>query len=255
MKTRTPITIALAAAAALGLGASVQAQQGYDPDYGQQPPDPGYQQGNQAPDDDQAPYPPDQAPYPAPDQAPYQTAPPYQTPPPGYTGPRSVRQLAVAAHEMDDAATYASRLFDRNNRRPDPNEARVSARLGQLAESARVFHREVAYSRGDTRRSQADFQRLVRAYERAADASRYISERPYVDESMERIGRRIDQTASIYGMNLSEMSRFRGEHRDRYGRYRRDQDQNRGYYDNGYPTDRDDGGVYVPSPPPPPPSR
>lgn len=243
MKTRTPITIALAAAAALGLGASVQAQQGYDPNYGQQPPDdPGYQQGYpqrgyQAPDD--------QTPYQAPYQAPYNQ---------GYAGPRSYRQLAIAAHEMDDAASYAQRLFNRNNRRPDPNEARVSARLAELASSAREFHREVASSRGDTRHSQADFQRMVRAYERAADATRYISERPYVDESMERIGRRIDQTASIYGMNLAEMQRFRGEHRDRYGRYRRDRDDDRGY-DNGYRTDRDDGGVYVPSPPPPPPSR
>jgi len=238
MKNRTSITIALAAAAALGLGASAQAQQGYDPDGYGQPPDPGYQQGYQAPDDNQAPY-VDQTPY---DQ--------------GYAGPRSFRRLAIAAHEMDDAATYAARLFDRNNRRPDLNEARVSARLAELAASAREFHREVATFRGNTRHSQADFQRLVRAYERAADASRYISERPYVDESMERIGRRLDQTASIYGMNLAEMNRFRGEHRDRDGRYDRDRDdrdrgdQNRGY-DNGYRPDRD-GDVYVPSPPPPP---
>ena len=114
----------------------------------------------------------------------------------------------------------------------------------------------MALSRGGTRHTQADFQRLVRAYERAADASRYISERPYVDESMERIGRRLDQTASFYGMSLAEMNRFRGEHRDRYGRYHRDRDdryrgdQDRGY-DNGYRPDRD-GDVYVPSPPPAP---
>lgn len=239
MKTRTPITIALAAAAALGLGATAQAQQGYDPDDYGQPPDPGYQQGYEQP-----PY-AEPAPYQAP-QAPYNQ---------GYTGPRSYRQLAVAASEMDDAATYAQRLFDRNNRRPDPNEARVSARLEELAESARVFHRQVALSRGDTRRSQAEFRRLVRAYERVADASRNISERPYVDQSMERIGRRIDQTAAIYGINLAEVNRFRGERRDRdrYGRrddrYRGD-DDGRGY-DNGYRPDRD-GDVYVPSPPPPP---
>jgi len=242
MKNRTSITIALAAAAALGLGASAQAQQGYDPDGYGQPPDPGYQQGY--PQGYQAP------------QAPYDDQTPYNQ---GYAGPRSSRQLLVAAHEMDDAATYAARLFDRNNRRPDPNEGRVAARLADLAASAREFHREVALSRGGTRHSQADFQRLVRAYERAADASRYISERPYVDESMERIGRRLDQTASIYGMNLAEMNRFRGEHRDRDGRYDRDRrdrddrdrgDQDRGY-DNGYRPDRD-GDVYVPSPPPPP---
>ncbi len=286
MKTRTPITLALAAAAALGLGASASAQQGYDPNGYGQPPDPGYQQpGYQQPGysepgpapeqapDNQPPY-ADQAPYPPPaPPAPYD---------PGYAGPRSYRQLLIAAGEMDDAATYASRQFDRNNRRPDPNEAAVAARLADLAESAHRFHREVATDRVvGSRRSRADFQRLVRSYERAADASRNVSERPYVDQSMDRIGRRLDQTASLFGMNLAEMSRFRGE-RQGYGRYRDDRGYDRRGYENGYRPDgggygqapppsggydqapppdggddqaSPDGGVYVPGPPPPPPSR
>jgi hypothetical protein len=226
MKTRTTFTIALATAAALGLGASAQAQQGtYDPDYGQ-PPDAGYQQG-----------------YPQGNQAPYDN---------GYAGPRSYRQLLIAAQEMDDAANYAYRQFERNNRRPNPDEAQVSARLEELAQNARHFHREVASYRGDPRHKQDDFQRLVQAYERAADATRYISARPYVDRGMERIGLRIDQTASIYGMNLAEMNRYRGERRYNRGRddrYRRD-DTYRGY-DNGYRQNRD-GDVYVPTPPPAP---
>jgi hypothetical protein len=212
MTTGKTFTIALATAAALGFGVSARAQQGgYYPNYG-------HQQGYRTPYDN------------------------------GYAGPRSYRQLLIAAQEMDDAANYMYRQFERNNRRPDPNESEVSARLEELAQNARHFHREVATYRGDPRHKQDDFQRLVEAYERAADATRYVSERPYVDRGMQRLGLRIDQTASIYGMNLAELNRYRGERRDD-GRYRRNPDVNRGY-DNGYRQERD-GDVYVPSPPPP----
>jgi len=228
MKTRTTFTLALATAAALGFGAAAGAQQGYDPD-GRYNNDPSY-------------------------RAPYDYG--------GYAGPRSVRQLLIAAHEIDDAANYIHRQYDRNNRRPDRREARVSARLAELAASAREFHREVASYRGDSRHTQDDFQRLVGAYDRATDALGRVAERPYVDQGMERIATRLDQTASIYGLNIAEMTRYHGERR--YDRDRRDRDDSyrgegyrgddNGYRDNGYRQDRD-GDVYVPSPPPPPPHR
>ncbi len=231
MKTRTTFTIALAAAAALGCGGAAWAQQGNYPS----------PQGSY-PDDDRPAY-----------QAPY-----------GQDGYRAPRQLLVSAHEMDDAANYIHRQYDRNNRRPDRREAQVSARLADLAENARHFHREVASYRGDTRRTQEDFQQLVRAYDRATDALGRVAERPYVDQGMERIATELDQTAAVYGMNVAEMTRYRGERRDdRDDHYRRDRDdQYRGERaapparddDNGYRQDRD-GDVYVPSPPPPPPAR
>jgi hypothetical protein len=227
MKTRKSFTIALAAAAALGCGASAWAQQENYPS-----PDGRYEDGYQRPYD----------------QTPYDNG--------GYAGPRSVRRLLIAAHEIDDAANYIHRQYDRNNRRPDRREARVSARLAELAGSAREFHREVAGYRGDSRHTQDDFQRLVRAYDRATDALGRVAERPYVDQGMERIATRLDQTATIYGLNLAEMTRYHGERR--YDRDRRDRDDSyRGGdngYDNGYRQDRD-GDVYVPSPPPPPPHR
>jgi len=219
MKNKT--TLAIAMAATLGCGAAAFAQQGNYPNPGYSYDQPPY--GQERPDD-------------------------------GYSGPRSYRLLLAAAHEMDDAANYVHRQFDRNNRRPDPNEAAVSARLGELAESARHFHREVASYRGDPRHQQADFERLVRAYDRASDAMRYTSERPYLDQGMERIGRQIDRTAGMYGMRLTEIDRYRGGDRrdDRGDRYRGRDDRYRGR-DEAYQGDRrrpvDDGDVYLPPPP------
>jgi len=125
----------------------------------------------------------------------------------------SSRQLLMSAHAMDDAASYIRREFDRHNRRPNRHETEVSARLDDLAESARHFHLEVASYGDDPLHKQEDFKRLVWAYDRAADALRYVSYRPYVDQGMERIAARIDETAAIYGLDTAEVSHYRGENR------------------------------------------
>jgi hypothetical protein len=146
------------------------------------------------------------------------------------------------AHEVDETATYIRSQMERNNRRPDRNEARALAALYELDRTASRFHRSVESYRRDSRRTDAEFRALVRAFDNAADSLRWIEPRSYVDRGMDRIASLLTEMSRYYGRTYS----YHGREWGRDGRYGRDRfDRNgRDRYDRDrdgrYDRDRDD---------------
>lgn len=129
-------------------------------------------------------------------------------------------RVDVIAREIAETAAAMHREYERNNRRPDRDEARVAATLHELHEEAYQFARSArSYSR-DSRRNR-EYNGLVRAFDRAASSLERIRPRPYVDRGMDR----------IWSL-MSELDHHYGGRSDRYGRGwdRRDRD----YRDRGY---------------------
>lgn len=117
------------------------------------------------------------------------------------------------AREIAETAAAMRHEYDRNNRRPDRDEARVSATLRELHEEAYQFARSSSGSyRRDSRRDRG-LDGLLQAFNQVAYSLDRINRRPYVDRGMDRI--------------WSLMSQL--DRSDRYGR---------GWRDNGY-RDRD----------------
>lgn len=137
---------------------------------------------------------------------------------------RGTQNVAVLAREIEETAESIRRQAERNNRRPDREEARMLSALRELHEEADHFRDEVGDYRRDGRGSRGDLRELFRAYDFTADSLRYVSRRPYVDQGMDRIGYLLDELARSYGYNQ----------RDRYNRRGRDRDYRydyRGRYD------------------------
>jgi hypothetical protein len=144
----------------------------------------------------------------------------------GYPGRSDDGNIASLGREVARTADSIHREYERNNRRPDRDEARVAVGLHQLEEAAVRFYERVDGYRQDNRRTSRDFENLLQTFDATADTLRYIRQRPYVDRGMERIW-----------TLLTEMDRYYGV-ADRYGRgYGRDRN---GRYDGRDRYDRDD---------------
>ena len=137
-----------------------------------------------------------------------------------YPDARGTQRVAAMAREIENTAASIRRQAERNNRRPDRDEARMLSALRELHEEADDFRNEVGDNRRDSRQDVRGFRELLRAYDFTGESLRYVSRRPYVDSGMERIGYLIDQISRSYGY----------DQRDRYGRDER-YDRGRGRYD------------------------
>jgi len=146
-----------------------------------------------------------------------------------YRGGSQNERVAEIAHEIENTAAAMHREYERNNRRPDRNEARVAATLHELHEQADLFHREMESYRGGSRHSARGYDGLLSAFDEAAYSLERIRQRPYVDRGMERIWNLMSELERYYGR---QGRRGRGHNRyDRYdrgygshGRYRGDDD-------------------------------
>jgi hypothetical protein len=126
------------------------------------------------------------------------------------------------AREIERTAAAMRREYDGNNRRPDRDEARVSAALRELHEEAYQLSRQGGSYNRDSRRGRG-YDGLLRAFERTADSLERIAPRPYVDHGMERIWRLMSQLDRQYGGRSDRYDRgWRDrDYRDRdHGRYR-----------------------------------
>jgi hypothetical protein len=158
----------------------------------------------------------------------------------GYDGRGRNDRVAALADEVQDTASYIRRGAERNNRRPNRDEARMLAQLAELDQEAREFHREVAgYGyhdsyRRDGRGNRRDFRELVRTYQDTWDVLDRTGRRSYIDRGMVRIGSLLREISGYYG----ESNRW---YRDngRYGRRDRDYGDRWRYRDDDR-YDRDD---------------
>jgi hypothetical protein len=155
---------------------------------------------------------------------------------PGQSGHGGYGNVAALAREIAQTADWIHNKYERNNRRPNRDEARVAVALHELEEQAIRFYEGVdGYGRGS--RGSRDFENLLRAFDATSETLRYIARRPYVDQGMDRIWSLLTQMDSGYGVS----GRYgRGWARDRnngYDRYDRD-DHDR--YDRRDDRDRDD---------------
>lgn len=156
------------------------------------------------------------------------------------------------AREVAGTAQWIRNQYDGNNRRPDRDEARVSSALYELERASVRFYNELDGGRGrgdwdrrdyrdrrngrDDRYAARELQDVFRAFDNVTESLRYISNRPYVDRGMERIGDLLVQLNRTYGFN------------DRHGRYYRyDRDSRDDWNDRGWDGRRNDRGYRPPT--------
>jgi hypothetical protein len=108
-------------------------------------------------------------------------------------------RASAIAREIDQTASQIRREFERNNRRPNPEEARAIDRLRQLDLSASRFRAAVDSYRREPRRTSRTFAALEDAFNDTTRALRRIPARPYVDSGMDRIYRLMDELGGFYG--------------------------------------------------------
>jgi hypothetical protein len=131
---------------------------------------------------------------------------------------RNDRRTAIA-HEIEDVAYSIRREYERNNRRPDRDEARVLYGLRELHTRAARFEDQADY-RSNRRNAGDEFARLEETFFDLSESLRYISPRPYVDRGMDRIADLMSDLSRYYGRNDRDRGRYRrqGGWHDRYGR-------------------------------------
>lgn len=131
---------------------------------------------------------------------------------------RRDRRTAIA-HEIEDVAYSIRREYERNNRRPDREEARVLYGLRELHTRAARFEDQVDY-RSNRRNAGDEFAALENTFFELSESLRYISPRPYVDRGMDRIADLMSDLSRYYGRNDRDRGRYRrqGGWHDRYGR-------------------------------------
>jgi hypothetical protein len=140
---------------------------------------------------------------------------------------RNDRRTAIA-HEIEDVAYSIRREYERNNRRPDREEARVLYGLRELHTRAARFEDQADY-RSNRRNVGDEFAALEDTFFDLSESLRYISPRPYVDRGMDRIADLMSDLSRYYDRNDRDRGRYRrqGGWHDRYGRdgrYDRDRD-------------------------------
>ncbi len=149
---------------------------------------------------------------------------------------RNYGNVSELAREVARTADAMHREYERNNRRPSRDEARVAVALHELEEAAVRFYDNVGdrggYGGGYNRNSRngnRDFENLLRTFDVTADTLRYINRRPYVDRGMDRIWSLMSDLDRYYGLM------------DRYGRNGRDRYDDRNGRDRYDRYDRRDG--------------
>jgi len=173
-----------------------------------------------------------------------------------YPNSGQMERVAALAHEIDDAATAIRRQAERNNRRPDRDEARMLSDLRELDGRASHFHRQVESYRQDPRHTADDFAALEDAFFRLGDTLRYVNRRPYVDRGLDRIYGLMNELSRYYGRSSYDRRGYGWEGRDRYGDGRDSYDgrSDRGYRGHGHDRygddDRDHDGYDDPYRPP-----
>lgn len=136
------------------------------------------------------------------------------------------------AREIERTAADMHREYDRNNRRPDRDEARVKSNLRELYQEAYQFRAEVDDRRPNRRDSRRDLNDLLRAFNETSRSLRYIEPRPYVDHGMDRIWSLLRELrrngyGTAYRWDRDDRDNRGGDrYRDR-GRYERRYDWNR----------------------------
>jgi hypothetical protein len=149
------------------------------------------------------------------------------------------QRIDAVADEIADVAYSIRREYERNNRRPDRDEARVLSDLRDLDARASRFRDQLGYRQS---RNNGEFAALEDAFFDLAESLRYISPRPYVDRGLDRISALMREASRYYGRDGRD---GRGSRYDRYG-------QGRGWHDRyrrgGYDRDRD-GDAYRTRPP------
>ena len=116
-----------------------------------------------------------------------------------YRGGSQNERVAFIAREIESTAAAMLREYDRNNRRPDRNEARVSATLHELYAQADRFQSEAGSYRRDSRYNARGYDGLLRAFDEVAYSLEHIRQRPYVDRGMERIWTLMSELDRFYG--------------------------------------------------------
>lgn len=139
---------------------------------------------------------------------------------------RSYGNVSELAREVARTADAIHREYERNNRRPNRDEARVAVALHELERAAVRLYDSVGgyghgYDRNSRRGGNRDFENLLRAFDVTTDTLRYINRRPYVDRGLDRIWSLMSQMDRYYGV----MDRYGRHGRDRYDRYNRDDDR------------------------------
>ncbi|MFL6198687.1 MAG: hypothetical protein ACJ76J_05905 [Thermoanaerobaculia bacterium] len=116
-------------------------------------------------------------------------------------GDRNGRVSAIV-REIEQTAAYMHREYERNNRRPDRDEARVAATLHELHEQAYELARNSGgYGGGYGRDSRHGngYDGLLRAFDEVAYSLDRINRRPYVDRGMDRIWSLMSELDRYYG--------------------------------------------------------
>lgn len=127
------------------------------------------------------------------------------------------------AHEVDETASQMRREAERNNRRPDRREARMLDALVKLDRAASRYHHQLEGNRRGARYTQRNFVALVRAFDDASEALRWVEPRPYLDRGMERIAGLLTDMSPNYGRSY-RWGRHDHDRWDRNGRHDRDHD-------------------------------
>jgi hypothetical protein len=137
-------------------------------------------------------------------------------------------RVDVIAREIEQTAAAMHREYERNNRRPDRDEARVAAALHELHEEAYQFSRSVGGYGRDSRHGNG-YDGLLRAFDEVAYSLERINNRPYVDRGMDRIWSLMSELDRSYGRSGRGYDRYdrNGGWRDRGGRGYRDRNRYR----------------------------
>jgi hypothetical protein len=131
-----------------------------------------------------------------------------------YPGYNQMEQVTDLARRIDVVANSILEQAERNNRRPDRQEARALANLDNLADRASEFHDGVNGYRQNPRRTERSFDAMYRAYERTWNSLERINRRPYIERGMVEIGSMLNDLSRYYGRTARNW-RF---DRDRDGR-------------------------------------
>jgi hypothetical protein len=154
-----------------------------------------------------------------------------------YPESRHVNRVAAIAHEIEQNATSIRREFERNNRRPDRDEARAIDTLNQLNAEADRFHDEVERYRRSPRRSADEFASLERAFNTTERSLRRINRRPYVERGMVRIYTLMNELSGYYGRRSGYYGSWDHDRDDRGN----DRDRDHGRDDHDHDHDQDNG--------------
>ena len=116
------------------------------------------------------------------------------------------------AHEVDGKSEHVYREAYRGRHHGDYWEDRAIADLGTLATRAEHFHRQVERSRGDSWHTRADYQELVRVFNRASASLRYAHAFEHIRNDFEGARRSLQELDFYY-----RYERFRDPHYDDHG--------------------------------------